>query len=228
MRQCCFCLIKLSAPYNVCPITHHHHHLQILAQKYQPFHKIGHPHPQYSVDMSISGTLLIIDGESEADFETEEPNVEQSPAGNLVAGDEDAGGYSFSQQLSFRLASDEKKFRVLKRPRSGSIAGFNSLGISTVFVRRNMKYLEQPSRCVVKISFVGQIESGLTWGKRGYPDEVCINKFRPHLEKSFRFVKGVYLEFLIKETDSDDGGIVLQVMVFKSNGTLLQPNVRGV
>ncbi|KAM7262244.1 hypothetical protein ACFE04_021321 [Oxalis oulophora] len=149
------------------------------------------PHPQHSVDMSISGTLLIMDGESESD----------------------AGGYSFSQQLSFRLASDDKKFCIVKRPRNGSIVGFNSLRIPTVFVRRNIKYLEQPSRCVLKIPFVGQIESGLTW---------------PHLEKSFRFLMGVYLEFLIEETDSDDGGIIFQVMVFNSNGTLCQPNVRGL
>ncbi|KAM7261754.1 hypothetical protein ACFE04_020831 [Oxalis oulophora] len=33
------------------------------------------------------------------------------------------------------------------------------------------------------IPFVGQIGSGLTLGKRGYPDEVCINEFWPHLEK---------------------------------------------
>ncbi|KAM7278116.1 hypothetical protein ACFE04_005250 [Oxalis oulophora] len=149
------------------------------------------PHPQHSLDTSTSdsGTFFIIDGDSETDLDTEEPSVEQSPTGNLRAGDEDAGAYSFSQQLSFRLASDDKKFRVLRRPKSGSISDFNSLRIPTEFVRRNIKYLEQPSHCLLKIPSAGQIESGLTWGKRGYPDEVCINEFWTHLEKSFRFVK---------------------------------------
>ncbi|KAM7263329.1 hypothetical protein ACFE04_001012 [Oxalis oulophora] len=177
--------------------------------------------PQDSVDMSISSPFMIVDGNGE-------PSVVQSPTGSLGAGDNDIGAYSLSEQLSFRLASDEKKFRVLKRPRSGSIAGFNSLQIPTVFVRRNINYLQQPSHCVLKIPFVGEIVSGLTWGKRGYPDEVCINELWPHLQKLFRFVKGVYMEFLIVEPSSDDGGIVLQVMVFNSNGTLCQPNVHVV
>ncbi|KAM7250558.1 hypothetical protein ACFE04_022441 [Oxalis oulophora] len=188
------------------------------------------PHPHHNLDKSTSdsGTFLILDGGSETDSEREEPSVEQSLAGKLRAGDEDVAAYSFSQQSSFRLASNDKKFRVLRRPKSGSIAGYNSLHIPTEFVRRNIKYLQQPSHCLLKIPYVGQIESGLTWGKRGYPDEVCINDFWTHLEKSFRVVKGVYLELLIEDTCSDDSGIVLQVMAFNANGTLCQPNVGGV
>ncbi|KAM7256577.1 hypothetical protein ACFE04_012318 [Oxalis oulophora] len=166
------------------------------------------PHPQHSTDSSSSdyGTFIIIDEGSKTDV----------------------GAYSVSQQLSFRAASNDKKFRVLRRPKSGSIAGFNSLRIPTQFVRRNIKYLQRPSHCLLKIPYVGQIESGLTWGKRGYPDEVCINEFWTHLEKSFRVVKGVYLEILIEETGNDDSGIVLQVMAFNANGTLCQPKVGGV
>ncbi|KAM7260635.1 hypothetical protein ACFE04_011308 [Oxalis oulophora] len=165
--------------------------------------------PQASMDMSFSSPFMIIYRwlndlslkrccmlNESAYHATGEPNVVQSPAGSLVAGDDDAGAYSLSEQLSFRFAADDKKFRVLKRPKSGSIACFNSLRIPTVFVRRNINYLQQPSHCVLKIPFVGQIVSVLTWGKR--------------------------------EPSSDEGGIVLEVMVFNSDRTLCQPNVHGV
>ncbi|KAM7262039.1 hypothetical protein ACFE04_021116 [Oxalis oulophora] len=169
------------------------------------------PHPQHSPDTSIEETLYIIDGDtSDTDLETAETNVQQSPAGNLRAKDE--GLHPMTRSF---VSSKGEGLVALQR-------------IPTTFVRRNIKYSEQPSHCVLKIPFVGEIESRLTWGKRGYADEVCINEFWPQLEQSFRFVKDVYLEILIEERGRDDDGIVLQVMVFNANGTLCQPNVRGV
>ncbi|KAM7261846.1 hypothetical protein ACFE04_020923 [Oxalis oulophora] len=139
---------------------------------------------QHSVDMSISETILIIDdfGDNVTKPVTGELSVGHSPTGSLDAGD------------------DDKKFRVLKRAKSDSIAAFNSLQITTAFVRRNMNYHVKPSQCVMKTPIVGQINA-------------------------FRFFKGVYLDFLIEEPSSDDGELVLEVMVFKSDDTLCHPNV---
>ncbi|KAM7274189.1 hypothetical protein ACFE04_028853 [Oxalis oulophora] len=177
-----------------------------------------------SEDTSMSSTFMILDREDE----TIEPSVYQSSATGLAVEDVDGTQNSLSEELKFRHAPDQKKFRVIKRPRSGSIGGFNSLRIPTVFVRRNINYLEQPSQCVLKITFVSEIECSLTWGKRGYPYEVCINELWSQLEKSFRFVKGMYLEFLIAEPNGEEGGIVLQLIVFNSDGTVCQPNVHRI
>ncbi|KAM7251284.1 hypothetical protein ACFE04_023167 [Oxalis oulophora] len=176
------------------------------------------PHLHHSLDKSTSdsGTFLILDGGSETDSEREEPSVEQSPAGKLRAGDEvNSRASGLHPKTRSFVSCEGRKVVALQR-------------IPYEFVRRNIKYLQQPSHCLLKIPYVGQIESGLTWGKRGYLDEVCINDFWTHLEKSFRVVKGVYLELLIEDTCSDDSGIILQVMAFNANGTLCQPNVGGV
>ncbi|KAM7270245.1 hypothetical protein ACFE04_029459 [Oxalis oulophora] len=130
------------------------------------------------------------------------PSGGLSPTTSFDAGEEDGGAYPLSQQLRFRLASEDKKFRVSKRPRTGSIAGFKSL-----------------------IPRVGRIISGLTWGKRGY-SEVCIDEFWFWLEKAFRFVNGLYLEILIEEPSNDHGETVFEVMVFRSDGTVCEPNVQ--
>ncbi|KAM7251202.1 hypothetical protein ACFE04_023085 [Oxalis oulophora] len=199
-----------------------------------PYHPPSPPKPAASVerndseDTSMSSGFKIVRKEVDIETESGQPSVYKSPPTSFVEGGVDGTAYSLSEQLSFRHASADKKFCVVKRPRSGSIAGLNSLRISTVFVRRNIKFREQPSQCVLKIQFVGEIECRLTWGKRGYPDEVCINEFWSHLEKSFRFVKGMYLEFLIAEPSGDEGGLVLEVMVFNSDGTVCQPNVHRV
>ncbi|KAM7275357.1 hypothetical protein ACFE04_017223 [Oxalis oulophora] len=153
------------------------------------------------------------------------PSSGLSPTTSFDAVEEDGGAYPLSQQLRFRLASEDKKFRVSKRPRTGSIAGFKSLRIPIGFVRRNFSQDVKPSQCVLKIPRVGSIVSGLTWGKRGY-SEVCIDEFWFWLEKAFRFVNGLYLEVLIEEPMNDDGETVFEVMVFRSDGTVCEPNVQ--
>ncbi|KAM7262171.1 hypothetical protein ACFE04_021248 [Oxalis oulophora] len=195
-----------------------------------PLALLGPTREEYSLEMSIldsDRSLIIIDDYVSDVTEpvSGEPSVSHSPTTNL---DADSAPYSFSSQLRFRLASEEKKFRVFKRPKTGSIAGSNSLRIPTAFVRKNMNYNVKPSHCVIKIPKVGSIISRLTWGKRGYNHEVCIDEFWCCLEKAFRFVHGLYLEFLIDERSEDvNDEPVFEVMVFKSDGTLCEPNVHG-
>ncbi|KAM7272117.1 hypothetical protein ACFE04_031331 [Oxalis oulophora] len=185
---------------------------------------------EYSLEISISGSdrsLIIIDDyvSNVTEHVTGDYSVSHSPTTNL---DADDTPYSFSGQLRFRLASEEKKFRVLKRPRTSSIGGSNSLRIPTAFVRKNMIYNVKPSHCVIKIPKVGSITSRLTWGKCGYNHEVCIDEFWSRLEKAFLFVHGLYLEFLIDErSDDDEDEPVFEVMVFKADDTLCEPNVHG-
>ncbi|KAM7264557.1 hypothetical protein ACFE04_002240 [Oxalis oulophora] len=147
-----------------------------------------------------------------------------SNEGFIIIEDSVANGMSTEIMLRFKLASEEKKFRVSKRPKTGNIAGYKSLRIPTAFVRRNMNHDVKSSQCVLKIPRVGRVVSGLTWGKRGY-SEVCIDDFWCFLEKAFRFVKGLYFEIMIEEPRNDHGETVFEVMVFKSDGTVCEPNV---
>ncbi|KAM7262032.1 hypothetical protein ACFE04_021109 [Oxalis oulophora] len=186
-----------------------------------PLARDSPPETEDSHYMSISdeGFMMIEDPVANV------PSGGLSPTTSFDAGAEDGGAYPLSQQLRFRLASEDKKLRVSKRPRSGSIAGFMSLRIPTAFVRRNMNEDVKPSQCVLKIPRVGRVVSGLTWGKRGY-SEVCIDEFWFWLEKAFRFVNGFYLEILIEEPSNDHGEIIFEVMVFRSDDTVCEPNVQ--
>ncbi|KAM7280889.1 hypothetical protein ACFE04_008023 [Oxalis oulophora] len=142
----------------------------------------------YNIKIGYIAVFDFINGIDEAKPVIGELSIGHSLTSSLDAGDKDGDAYSLSQQLRFRLASEDKKFRVLIRLRTDSIPGFNSLRIPTVFVRRNMNYDVKPSRYVMKIPNSGRI--------------------------------GFYLEFLIEEASNDDGELVLEVTVFKSDGTL--------
>ncbi|KAM7266135.1 hypothetical protein ACFE04_019519 [Oxalis oulophora] len=152
------------------------------------------PQTEDSHFMSMSDDGFIIFEDSFADGTViGYPSGGLSPTTSFDAVEEDGGAYPLSQQLRFRLASEDKKFRVSKRPRTGSIAGFKSLRIPIGFVRRNFSQDVKPSQCVWKIPRVGSV--------------------------AFRFVNGLYLEVLIEEPMNDDGETVFEVMVFRSDGT---------
>ncbi|KAM7274460.1 hypothetical protein ACFE04_016326 [Oxalis oulophora] len=193
-----------------------------------PLNSLG---TEYSLGTSSSDSdhsLIIIDDYDSDEPVSGEPSVRHTPTTNLDAGNE--GEYLTSLLLYVEqfIFTTDMKFRVFKRPKSGSMGGSNSLRIPTVFVRKNMNYEVRPSHCVIKIPKVGSINSGLTWGKRGYSHEVCIDEFWCCLERAFRFVHGMHLEFLIHEqSDDDEDDPVFEVMVFKKDGTLSKPSVHG-